>query len=1201
MKKRTKLMLILLSSAMVAAGAAGLAGCKKDKGASTPTIEETYQSYVAYAEANNKEVLSYDDWLDAILGASKPGPAGPTGPQGPQGEPGTSPDPVTIDNVEIKDGKLVFTLSNGDDMEVDLPDHITHVHTYDENNVKVLIPMKDGGEGLGYFVCQSEGCEHIELVVMKPYDVTVKMGGIPAANIDVVINGATSKTDANGVAHLGDIGTYNDYIISVTTPGYSTARQYRTGLRFGGEIEIEINKSFVDAKDVKGEGNVDYFVEIDGVGEYTVDLETSGSPGYVKATAKELRLYGGETEAKYYQISSDSPYFSLTDKEWNGNELVKAGKLLVIVQPGATEKVYLSGNALALSQAQHVGGENLMYTVKIEEVEPPTAGSSYNPIIVTPNEMLTLPESVEEGGWVYYKWINYARDMTKITMTLDGVEAEFTNKLYSSWKLNNNPSPVAVVSGEDIELVVGDGGQYYVAKEPYLLRVRATGTGEHKFQLNAQYAKGTVANPETLTVKNAPTSFDNSNIWAKLEFNADGQYVIDVGEGNTFKLVEGVPESENPVNADEISGKGVYNLKAGTEYYVRLGCTSVTFREVDPVADAGSCAELPIMLTGDKAPDLSTGTGKITYNGGGDYWQVDVYFGFIASEDGTLTVEGSMNSGSSIFIGDGYLTQKDYKAGDTIVVRLYCSDYSLDMGADCDMPLSWAKKQAPVDPDNPDNPDPDNPDQPDPPTPVAQNHSFKVVDEENNGVANIKVTVNGVEGTTDPDGNVTLSLVPGAYPIALSGYDEDTNYYELPQSTKNGQTTGYTLVLRKDKTTYNFNLKCGGDALTLSGATLKVMNGSNELASVTLTAGKASVALFFPSTVSRLTYSLELTETQKANYSLPNGEMFQFAKGTTEVDVNVVENDSFTVNVKSEEDRAVAGVGVALVFGNKTVAEGVTDGSGRVILKGAPLEGRETYSVQFKNIPSGYRIASGTVSATVKEFSATMLEGNNEATGGNMLNAMAAYESGNRVIVGTNVIANTKSVGGYLFTAGLPGKYKFVANDTDGAAYFSNLFLMESDARSGRDYIKDGKQVYAGHNIVLGAKRNYNKTYEITIELGVGDQVVLGYNTGTDAAGNGKLIVSEQVEAGTSVITSGKNTVNLANGSATAYLSYEFGYEYSFSWTGEATVTVDGEPYTAGTVIETEEDGMFEIVITSTQTSLEFTVTVSEIEGPGGY
>ena len=1193
-------MLILLSSAMVAAGAAGLAGCKKDKGASTPTIEETYQSYVAYAEANNKEVLSYDDWLDAILGASKPGPAGPTGPQGPQGEPGTSPDPVTIDKVEIKDGKLIFTLSSGDDMEVDLPDQITHVHTYDEKDVQVLLPFTEDKDGLGYLKCTDEGCEHIELVIMKrSYDITVKMGGKPAPNIDVVINGTTATTDKNGVAQIMNFGEFNDYLVSVSTPGYSTAQLYRTGTRWGAEMEIEVNKSFVDAKDVKGEGNVDYFVEIDGVGDYTADLETKIEYGTERVVAKELRLYGGETEAKYYQISSASPYFSITNAEWNGSELVKEGKLLVIVQPNSTEKVYLSGNALALSQAKFEYGQNLMYTVTIEEVEAPTAGSIFNPLIVTPNQMLTLPESVEEGGWVYCKWINYARDMTKITMTLDGVEAEFTNKLWDSqnWKLSNNPAPITVVSDENIELVVGDGGQYYVAKEPYTLRVRATGTGEHKFQLNANYAKGTVANPETLTVKNAPTSFDNSNIWAKLEFNADGQYVIDVGEGNTFKLVEGVPESENPVNADEISGKGVYNLKAGTEYYVRLGCTSVTFREVDPVADAGSCAELPIMLTGDKAPDLSTGTGKITYNGGGDYWQVEVYYGFTAPEDGTLTVEGNMRSGSKIFIGNGSLTQKEYKAGDTIVVRLYCSDYSLDMGADCDMPLSWAKKQT-VTP-----PDPENPDQPDPPTPEAQNHSFKVVDEENNGVANIKVTVNGVEGTTDPDGNVTLSIVPGAYPIALSGYDADTHYYELPKSTKNGQTTGYTLVLRKDKKTYNFTLKCGGEALALNGATLKVMNGHTELASLAVTAGTASVSLFFPSTTSRLTYKLELTEEQKADYSLPNGDMFQFAEAATNVEVNVVANDSFTISVVNEQNRAVAGVGIQLVYGSSSVvAEGVTDASGKAVIKGAPLEDNDIYTVRFKDVPTGYRIANGEVSATAKTFSATMLEGDNEATGGNLLNGMAEYESGNRIIVGNNVIANTKAEGGYLFTASVPGKYTFAAKDAGNLSYFSNLFVTDNGGMgSGRDYIKNGKQVYVGHNIKLGGKRDYNKAYEITLELGVGDQVVLGFNTGTEAAGGGNIIVTANVADGATVITSGKNTVNLANGSATAYLGYEFGNEVTFTWTGEATVTVNGEPYTAGTAIETEDDGTFEIVITSTQTSVEFTVTVSEIEGPGGY
>ncbi len=83
MNKKAKIMLVLLSAATMTAGVLGLAGCKKSGNTTaTPSVEQTYQSYVAYAQANNLEVLSYDEWIQAILGASKPGPAGPQGADG---------------------------------------------------------------------------------------------------------------------------------------------------------------------------------------------------------------------------------------------------------------------------------------------------------------------------------------------------------------------------------------------------------------------------------------------------------------------------------------------------------------------------------------------------------------------------------------------------------------------------------------------------------------------------------------------------------------------------------------------------------------------------------------------------------------------------------------------------------------------------------------------------------------------------------------------------------------------------------------------------------------------------------------------------------------------------------------------------------------------------------------------------------------
>lgn len=155
MNKKAKIMLVLLSAATMTAGVLGLAGCKKSGNTTaTPSVEQTYQSYVAYAQANNLEVLSYDEWIQAILGASKPGPAGPQGEDGEKGEQGNPGEPgATIDKIVLSpDGKeLIISYTDGrTEDRIKLPEQVTHVHTYGgDDDIVVLIPKGDK-DGLGY-------------------------------------------------------------------------------------------------------------------------------------------------------------------------------------------------------------------------------------------------------------------------------------------------------------------------------------------------------------------------------------------------------------------------------------------------------------------------------------------------------------------------------------------------------------------------------------------------------------------------------------------------------------------------------------------------------------------------------------------------------------------------------------------------------------------------------------------------------------------------------------------------------------------------------------------------------------------------------------------------------------------------------------------------------------------------------------------
>lgn len=84
MKTGKKLLLALLTTACITASAFALAACGGSTSESRdPQIEAVYNQYVAYAQANNETVLTYEQWL-----ASVTGPQGPQGEQGEQGDQG---------------------------------------------------------------------------------------------------------------------------------------------------------------------------------------------------------------------------------------------------------------------------------------------------------------------------------------------------------------------------------------------------------------------------------------------------------------------------------------------------------------------------------------------------------------------------------------------------------------------------------------------------------------------------------------------------------------------------------------------------------------------------------------------------------------------------------------------------------------------------------------------------------------------------------------------------------------------------------------------------------------------------------------------------------------------------------------------------------------------------------------------------------
>ena len=113
--KKKKVLLALLASVCVAAGASAFAACNNDKGDTRdPAL---YAAYQTYAE-NTDNPMKYEDWLADIL--DKLANGGIEGPKGDKGDAG-----VGVKNVELKEdesGKKYFhfTFTDGSTKDVDI-------------------------------------------------------------------------------------------------------------------------------------------------------------------------------------------------------------------------------------------------------------------------------------------------------------------------------------------------------------------------------------------------------------------------------------------------------------------------------------------------------------------------------------------------------------------------------------------------------------------------------------------------------------------------------------------------------------------------------------------------------------------------------------------------------------------------------------------------------------------------------------------------------------------------------------------------------------------------------------------------------------------------------------------------------------------------------------------------------------------------
>ena len=627
MNKRTKILLTLLSVAtMTAAGAFGLAGCKKDAGNTTPTIQATYESYKAYAEANGQTALSYDEWLKVITAGAKDGADGEDGKDGKPGADGE--DGATIDKIVLdEDGNLVITFTNPEmpAQIVPLPEEVTHEHAYsgDEDDIQVLIPAKGTeSEGLGYYKCQKEGCEHIELVIIREYyKFTCKdEKNNPVAGVKVTVNGATAVSGADGVAKVAGYGKHNDYIVSVgAADGYNVTGTYKTvGKNYDYNVSL-VAKG--DEYTPTGDSHCKVGYNVAKSCEFDVGLDCVGDWDVI-ANRVGLKFDGGE-EGKMFKVTTSydtSAYdswgilFGSEVSDMGVNDMGKDsdGSYYVVIGAGESKEYKLSGDAMDMSWYPN---DVRPAHIKVEALPYPAQGAKVNPYVLTLGDELTVPADAGDEVWcalTFDSSLHAGLRKAEINCTADVDFYTVKQSWDGSWKLQ---SAVAITEANKVQsLFMGENTDndlngatvYFVVK----------GSGVRKLTVSEYVDPYTYKKPVEITTLGTVTCADTGieegdGKWFKYTNNgADAQYLTLVNNNNasqvqacssTYAQAYQIVPIANVYSSTAMAQRSVLKVEAGATVYFYAkavsGACSFELKEYADATDKGLHADKANTLT----------------------------------------------------------------------------------------------------------------------------------------------------------------------------------------------------------------------------------------------------------------------------------------------------------------------------------------------------------------------------------------------------------------------------------------------------------------------------------------------------------------------------------------------------------------------------------------------------------------------------
>lgn len=861
MKTKKKVLLALLSATCLTAGAFGLAACGGGDNRNADIVG-VYNQYVAYAEANGETPLTYEAWLNSIKGQQgDPGTPGAAGKSAydlyrenylknnPGGTPLTEEAWVAsltgkngkgIQKIELNDDntKLVVTYTDGSSEEVDLPEEFSHVHDYGTDYAVVLAPTETA-DGLGYQTC--EDCGHHELLVIKPYEVTVLLadGKTPAENAAVTINGETVNANAQGVAKLPHTVLPGEYDVAVTLDGYTSATAVKTSI-YENEYEIVL------AENLRVSDEYNYVENNLTPGSEAGDKKWfHASAHYVESgdnagwTLFDSYLEGGDGYSKY-KLTYNEEYGDIV--YWVGP---KQNLRADVAVDDAIEFVVGPGERVEFQMTVNTGlwENDYAYSFSVERMTPPEVGSIDAPVSVNVDEPITYTATANKE--VYFK-LETERNKP--------YSFEFGNGITVTAFGGDKNSAGTLITSQDLT-VNGVSGDFYVKA--------SAADGNISFKMKREYLDGEQQKPIALTLDQpqvATVSFDGlSEVWYKFTPSVTGTYTLAMSGGSWYN--HSLYSGDDPMTAEYISSSysslGVYELTAGTTYYFCIGAScTLTLREYDAATDGGFTANYPKTIT--------DGTIELTST---DY----TYFKYVAPKDGVFVVAPSTESQFAVYSGATFETLLfNYLSADKYYTvtqgqELY---FTASAGYSSQIPSYSIKIGTYGETDEVET-------------------VYVVKDDDGNALSGVNVTLKkggtvvGTAQTTGSDGKVTFSLVPADdYTVSLDFGAEADNYQAFAEKAlAKNYVPGEVGLTAKKLREFTVNVKLGseaaGEGITVSYggysaetnssgvATIKMPNPENDYTNLSVTNLPEEYEYSIMVKVQRGTYSYEVILTVK--------------------------------------------------------------------------------------------------------------------------------------------------------------------------------------------------------------------------------------------------------------------------------------------------------------------------------------------------